>query len=282
MSKSAAETTAENYYDSDDADNFYERVWGGEDIHIGLYDEKDITIPEASHKIVELMADSLSVISDKSRVIDLGAGYGGSARYLHRRFGCDVTCLNLSDRQNERNRVLNKDSKVADNISVVHGSFENIPEPDQSFDAVWSQDAFLHSGNREQVLQEINRVLKPGGQLIFTDPMQADDCPPDVLQPVFDRLELDSLGSIAWYHAQLTGLGFAEISRSPMVHQLRNHYDRVGTELALRQAELIKNISPTYLARMLVGLKKWVDAADQGYLAWGVLHFQKASAAKPS
>ncbi|MFT7091319.1 MAG: sarcosine/dimethylglycine N-methyltransferase, partial [Candidatus Azotimanducaceae bacterium] len=50
MSKSAAETTAENYYDSPDADNFYERVWGGEDIHIGLYDEKNITIPEASHK----------------------------------------------------------------------------------------------------------------------------------------------------------------------------------------------------------------------------------------
>ena len=47
--RNAAESVAENYYDSSDADIFYERVWGGEDIHIGLY-ESGLSIFEASRK----------------------------------------------------------------------------------------------------------------------------------------------------------------------------------------------------------------------------------------
>jgi ubiquinone/menaquinone biosynthesis C-methylase UbiE len=44
-------------------------------------------------------------------------------------------------------------------------------------------------------MTEVDRVLKPGGELVFTDPMQADDCPDGVLQPVLDRIHLESLGS---------------------------------------------------------------------------------------
>lgn len=275
QNRTAAETTAETYYDSDDADNFYEKVWGGEDIHIGIYDEPGITIPEASHKTVELMASQLSGIDANSRVIDLGAGYGGSARYLARKFGCEVVCLNVSERQNDRNRMLNKEQGLDDKVSVVYGSFEEVPEADASFDLVWSQDAFLHSGRRRTVLEEVNRILKPGGGLIFTDPMQADDCPPEVLKPVYDRLELDSIGSVAWYREQLEALGFKDIGFTPMVQHLRNHYDNVGTELASRQESLVGEISPDYLGRMLLGLKNWVDAADNGYLNWGILHFEK-------
>ncbi|MEX0942294.1 MAG: methyltransferase domain-containing protein [Pseudomonadales bacterium] len=273
--KSSAESTAETYYDSDDADHFYETVWGGEDIHIGIYDEPGISIPDASHKTVEMMASSLENVTPDSKVIDLGAGYGGSARYLARRFGCHVTCLNVSERQNERNRMLNKKHGLQDKVSVQHGSFENIPEEDHTMDLVWSQDAFLHSGQRRKVLEEINRITRPGGELVFTDPMQADDCPPGVLQPVYDRLELDSLGSIRWYQEQLADLGFEEVKVTPMVEQLRNHYDNVGTELASRQNDLVGKISMDYLSRMLVGLKNWVDAADNGYLSWGILHFRK-------
>jgi sarcosine/dimethylglycine N-methyltransferase len=275
QNRSSAEFTAETYYDSDDADHFYETVWGGEDIHIGIYDEPGTSIPDASHKTVAMMAASLKNVTADSKVIDLGAGYGGSARYLARKFGCHVTCLNLSERQNERNRLLNKQHGLEDKVGVLHGSFEDIPEPDNAMDLVWSQDAFLHSGQRRRVLEEIDRITRPGGELIFTDPMQADDCPAGVLQPVYDRLELDSLGSIKWYREQLADLGFEEVKVTRMVEQLRNHYDNVGAELASRQNELVGKISMDYLSRMLVGLKNWVDAADKGYLSWGILHFRK-------
>lgn len=273
--RTAAETTAESYYDSDDADNFYEKIWGGEDLHIGVYDADGLTIREASDKTVELMASKLKTIDANSRVIDLGAGYGGSMRFLARHYGCHVTCVNLSERQNERNRMLTTEQGLGNLIDVVYGSFEDIPASDNSFDIVWSQDSFLHSGDRSRVLEEIDRVLVPGGELLFTDPMQTDDCPPDVLQPVYDRLELDSLGTPGWYREQLEGLGFEPLEFVDMVAHLRTHYDTVATTLAARQNDFAGDISPAYINRMLTGLKNWVDAADNGYLAWGIMHFKK-------
>jgi sarcosine/dimethylglycine N-methyltransferase len=272
---STAETLAESYYDSTDADHFYETVWGGEDIHIGLYQDTD-DIREASRKTVAAMGSQLQTLGPDSRVIDLGAGYGGSARYLAETAGCQVTCLNISEVQNQRNRELNKEQGLAEKVQVSHGSFESIPCESAALDIVWSQDSFLHSNRKAQVMDEISRVLAPGGELIFTDPMQADDCPEGVLQPVYDRLDLESMGSFAWYRQALAAHGFEEDQVSDLTPQLRHHYAHVKQELEGRYDELVQTISTAYMARMIKGLEHWVEAADNGYLSWGILHFRKS------
>jgi len=160
----------------------------------------------------------------------------------------------------------------------LHGSFESIPCDENSHDVVWSQDAFLHSDNREIVLQEIERVLKPGGEVIFTDPMQAGDCPEGVLQAVYDRLNLKSLASFEFYRQALGELNFEERHVIDMSHQLRRHYEKVLEDLQRRYPDLLESISADYMDRMLLGLDSWVAAADKGYLAWGILHFQKRPA----
>jgi SAM-dependent methyltransferase len=273
-----ARTVSEDYYDSADADNFYYEVWGGEDIHIGLYDgPSDVKpdIKEASRRTVQTMADRLGGLDEESRVLDLGAGYGGAARYLAGRYGCSVRCLNISEAQNDTNRFLNRRQRLADRISVVHGSFEDVPERDESFDVVWSQDSFLHSGDRERVLAEAFRVLKSGGELVFTDPMQADDCPPGVLQPVYDRIHLQSLGSFAFYREAAERIGFETAELAQLTPNLRQHYAQVGADLRARYDELSERCSTEYLDRMLTGLDNWVKAADSGWMAWGILHFRK-------
>jgi sarcosine/dimethylglycine N-methyltransferase len=150
-----------------------------------------------------------------------------------------------------------------------------VAEPDGAFDVVWSQDAILHSGMRETVLAEAYRVLRPGGTLIFTDPMQADDCPPGVLQPVYDRIHLQSLGSFGFYRKAAEALGFETVAVEELTHDLRAHYARVREVLAANYDAMAGRSSRDYLDRMIVGLGNWVDAADRGYLAWGILTFRK-------
>ncbi len=266
---------AESYYDSDDADRFYFKIWGGEDIHIGLYDNEAEPIADASRRTVATMADRLADLDGDSRVIDLGAGYGGAARYLAGRFGCDVVCLNISEVLNRLDRELNERAGLAEKVEVRHGSFEDVPYPDESFDAVWSQDAFLHSGARETVVAEIARLLTPGGSVVFTDPMQADDCPEGVLQPVYDRLQLSSLASPGFYRQAFAAHGMEEVSVDLHTDQLRTHYDRVRQELEGRYYTMTRDISKAYADKMITGLKNWVSAADAGRLAWGILHFRK-------
>ena len=272
--KSEAVERAEAYYDSSEADAFYQTVWGGQDIHIGLYRDEREPIADASRRTVESMAARLDNVDGKTRILDLGAGYGGSARYLADRFGCHVTCLNLSETQNDLNRALTQGAGLADLVSVVYGDFENVPEPDNSFDVVWSQDAILHSGNRPRVLDEVRRVLVPNGQFIFTDPMQSDDCPDGVLQPILDRIQLSTLGSFAFYRAELAARGFEETDTEPLTEQLRMHYWRIGRALKDRYDEAVKLSGQTYVDNMIKGLQHWVDGADRGYLAWGIMDFR--------
>jgi sarcosine/dimethylglycine N-methyltransferase len=267
--------TTEAYYDSEEADSFYAEIWGGEDIHIGVYDGPDEDVATASARTVETVAGHVDFLKPEHRVLDLGAGYGGAGRYLATRFGCQVDCLNLSDVQNERNRVLTGKAGLSDLVHVVHANFESIPGPGARYDVVWSQDAILHSGARERVLAEVARVLKPGGHFVFTDPMQTDTCPPDVLQPILDRIHLDSLASPGFYRKNLTGLGFEEVAFAEMTNQLRNHYDRVRRVLGARRDEMVERCGVDYVTRMLEGLGHWVDGADRGYLTWGIFHFRK-------
>ncbi|HKK50340.1 MAG TPA: class I SAM-dependent methyltransferase, partial [Myxococcota bacterium] len=122
-------TTTEAYYDSSEADSFYSVIWGGQDIHIGIYDGPDDEVSKASARTVETMADRVEGLGLDSRVLDLGAGYGGAGRYLAERFGCRVDCLNLSEVQNDRNRRLTAEAGLSERVGVVHASFEDVPGP---------------------------------------------------------------------------------------------------------------------------------------------------------
>ncbi len=272
--KSEAVERAEAYYDSNEADAFYQTIWGGQDIHIGVYRDEDEAIADASRRTVETMAARLNGVDETSRILDLGAGYGGSARYLADRFGCRVTCLNLSETQNSLNRALTEEARLTDLVSVVYGDFENIPEADNSFDIVWSQDAILHSGDRPRVLDEVRRVLVESGQFIFTDPMQSDSCPDGVLQPILDRIQLSTLGSFGFYRKELDVRGFEEVDSVILTDQLRMHYQRVGQALRDRYDTAVKLSGKTYVDNMIKGLQHWVDGADRGYLAWGIMDYR--------
>lgn len=270
-----ATSTARDYYNSSDADTFYAEVWGGEDIHVGLYQSPDEPIRDASRRTVDHLADRLGDVKPSDTILDIGAGYGGGARRLVDRLGCRVICLNLSEAENERNRELNKEAGVEDKIEVIDGSFEDIPVPDASVEYVWSQDAILHSGNRQRVLEEVDRVLKPGGRFVLTDPMRADDCPEGVLDPILARIHLSDLGSPGFYKEQAAKLGWSDLGYEDQAHQLVNHYTRVLETTKAEESRLSGMISPDYIERMKTGLGHWINGGNAGHLAWGVFLFQK-------
>ncbi|MFP4184453.1 MAG: sarcosine/dimethylglycine N-methyltransferase [Halorhodospira sp.] len=267
--------TARQYYNSEDADNFYYHVWGGEDLHVGIYQDDEESIFDASRRTVERMASKLNNLNADSYVLDVGSGYGGVARYLAHTYGCRVVALNLSERENERGRQMNKEQGVDHLIDIVDGAFEDLPYDNETFDIVWSQDAILHSGDRSRVVSEIARVLKPGGELVFTDPMQIDNCPAGVLQPIYDRIHLSTMGSPGFYREELGKHGLTELEFEDNSDQLPRHYGRVHKELERREPQLEGLVSQAYIDRMKKGLQNWVEGGNNGYLTWGIFHFRK-------
>ncbi|MCF8301934.1 MAG: methyltransferase domain-containing protein [Bacteroidales bacterium] len=267
---------ARNYYNSKDADNFYYHVWGGEDLHLGIYETEDEDIYSASRRAIDRMASYAQKIDENTKIVDLGGGFGGSARHLANKYGCHVTVINLSETENERGRKMNREQGLDHLIEIIDGSYDTIPFPDSYFDIVWSEDAILHSDNRRKVISEAARVLKPGGDLIFTDPMQTDHCDESTLEPVYKRINLSSLGSPAFYRQACQEENLEEKAFEEMQEQLINHYSRVLKETEKMEDKLDGLVSQEYITNMKTGLKHWVNGGKKDNLTWGIFHFVKS------
>lgn len=275
-SESSSVATARTYYNSSPADKFYFAIWGGNDIHIGLYDSPTDSIAEASQRTIKRMAETVQNISSSTRVLDLGAGYGGAARWLAHRYGCKVTCLNLSEVQNERNRIVTSKEKLDHLIDVVDGDFEHLPFEDGAFDLIWSQDSFLHSSNRKAVVSEISRILVPEeGDVVFTDPMAAANASEEKLGPIKQRLSIDTFGSQGFYEQEFSRHGFEVVSFEGHRDQLTLHYGRVLEAIETQKEVLARDVPADYVEHIKAGLRNWVAGGQEEQLDWGIHHFRR-------
>ena len=281
MSSLVTSSTRE-YYDSDVVDRFYHSIWGGETISIGIYENAQDDIRTASMRTVEKLTQLAGPPTKSSRILDLGAGYGGSARYLTKTFGCRVTCLNLSPIQNARNKTLCSKEALDDLVDVVEGSFESVPLPDHSFDIIWSQDALLHSSDRAKVLREIDRLLvSSNGIVVFTDIMQRSGITDSkVLESYMQRLPVDELATAEWYQSQMKEKGFKNVAHSNLTEHLATHYQRVLGEFEKHQDRFVaedKNRAHAkeYVERSKRGLASAAQLAQNRDLEWGHLTFKR-------
>ena len=221
------------------------------------------------------MVKILPTIKRGHRILVLGSGYGGAARYLAEEFGCKVDCLNISELQNKRNEALTKKAGLEDKVKIIQGKFEELPYDRDTIDLVWSQDALLHSEDKIKVFREIKRVLNSSGRLIFSDLMQSDDCPEDVLKKILARLNLKDLGSFKKYKRIAQRADLEQVYLREMPDQLATHYAKVLENLNDMWNKLIIKSDKEFLEREKQGLADWIDASHKGYLNWGILQFQK-------
>lgn len=102
-------------------------------------------------------------ITEDDTVLDIACGIGTTSKYLHETFGCSVTGIDISE------KLINKAKESLTTQSLQsHVTFQKadalcLPYPDNSFDAVIAQAFFVLIDNKEKALDEIQRVLKPGG-----------------------------------------------------------------------------------------------------------------------
>ncbi|WP_324667247.1 methyltransferase [Mycobacterium canetti] len=78
-----------------------------------------------------------------------------------------------------------------------------------------------------------------------------------------------------FYREAAQALGFEVLDQRDLVRNLRTHYSRVFEELEARRLELEGKSSQEYLDKMRVGLKNWVEAADNGHSRVGPPTFPK-------
>jgi MPBQ/MSBQ methyltransferase len=172
-------------YDAWTADGILEYYWG-EHIHLGYYNEHEMKAGYKKKDFIQAKYDfidemmtygGINAASDSgAKVLDVGCGFGGTSRYLADKLGpsADVTGITLSPNQVKRGTELAIERGLTNTKFVVMNALE-MDFPDNSFDIVWACESGEHMPDKEAYINEMMRVLKPGGKFVMATWCQRDD-----------------------------------------------------------------------------------------------------------
>jgi SAM-dependent methyltransferase len=121
-------------------------------------------------------------LTQDSRVLDIGCGLGGPARYLANRYGCRVDGIDLTPELIETGQVLTERCGLSGRVVLQIGDALDLPYPNKAFDVVWCQNVTMNISDKAGFLAEVCRVLRPGG--LFTSTEFSVGPGGDILYPV--------------------------------------------------------------------------------------------------
>jgi len=146
-----------------------------------------------------------------SRVLDVGAGVGGPARFLAHTVGCSVTALELQPELHDIGRDLTRRCGLADRVTHVCGDALSHPLPQAGFDAVISFLAILRMPDRPALMKRLAETLRRGGRCYIEDLCQRAPFAPRDLHDVRTIVHGLTVTSIDDYAADVRGAGFVEV-----------------------------------------------------------------------
>ena len=160
---------------------------------------------------------ALAKLNPGETVLDLGSGGGIDVLLSARRVGPTGKAFGL-DMTDEMLALANENKRKAgvDNVEFLKGEIEHIPLPDNSVDIVISNCVINLSADKDSVLREAFRVLKPGGRFVVSDVVTRGEILPEIRQSV-----LLWVGCVAGameeseYRSKLASAGFEQIELEP-------------------------------------------------------------------
>jgi ubiquinone/menaquinone biosynthesis C-methylase UbiE len=176
---------------------------------------------------------ALAQLNPGEVVLDLGSGGGNDVLLSARRDGPTGKAYGL-DMTDEMLALANENKRKAgaENVEFLKGEIEHVPLPDHSVDVIISNCVINLSADKDRVLREAFRVLKPGGRFAISDVVTRGEIVPDIRRSV-----LLWVGCVAGaldedeYRRKLAHAGFEQIAIEPTrVYRVEDARDFLQTQ----------------------------------------------------
>jgi SAM-dependent methyltransferase len=209
-----------------------------------LYDEKQKAGIPAEAILASLGCGNptaLAQLNPGETVLDLGSGGGIDVLLSAKRvgptgkaYGLDMTEEMLSLARENQKRA------GAENVEFLRGEIESIPLPDNSVDVIISNCVINLSADKDNVLREAFRVLKPGGRFAVSDVVIRGDVP-DIVRKSMELWVGCVAGALkdTEYSGKLASAGFEQVSIEPTrVYSIEDARQFLGDGLAAMASQM--------------------------------------------
>jgi len=249
--------THENEYD-DNMVTMLELIWG-----------QGYMAPGGPGNVARLL-DGMDT-RDK-RILDIGCGIGGPAFEMVRSHGAEVVGIDLERPLIERATAAAIRNGLGDRCQFQTVEIGPLPFPDESFDIVVSSGAITQTGDKDSLLGEAYRVLKPGGYMTCYEWMKSErELSDDMLYWIKVEELTFEMETLQQYDDRLRSAGFREVVTTDASDwyraEARREYELVKGRLYDRMVELLGRDSADHFVEDWRAMVVVCDSGEmrQGY-----------------
>ncbi len=174
---------------------------------LGPVEEFHIGGREASRSFL----DQLEPAAD-DHVLDAGCGLGGTSRFVADLYGSRVSGIDLTLEYVETGRIMCEWVGLDHLVSLEHGSVTAMPFDDEVFDKAYVMHVGMNIEDKQSLISELHRVLKPGGRMGIYDVMRTGDGELVFPVPWASEDALSFLASPEEYRQALDEAGFRVVA----------------------------------------------------------------------
>ena len=199
------------HYSSKNLLNFIKKGLIKEGVDLDWVSSEDLNAVDEFHiggiTGTRFVSDKLD-LSNASKVLDIGCGLGGPARFIAETYKSSVTGIDLTPSYIETGVALNELVGLTDKVSLLTASALDIPFCDNYFDAAYMIHVGMNVADKRQLMSEAFRVTKSNGFFVIYDVMKLEDVDIEYPLPWADKKTESAVESFSNYESELVNAGF--------------------------------------------------------------------------
>jgi len=209
-------------------------------------------------------------------VCDICSALGAPARHLASKYGVIVKGVDATKTMIDKAKQRTKQAKLEQMIEYYEGNAMDLPFKKDTFDIVWGQEAWCYVTDKNRLIQEAYRVLKPGGKMGFSDWIITGKISPQELDPLYDSMAFPYMETFKGYQELIMNNGFKLIEALDQTDEFAKCFDEYYETVNIKlKPTILQNFGQDLFdfAANLVAI--WQKAAHEHKVGRGLYIAQK-------